>query len=508
MEAALAQKRKANALASLGKEQEASFETETETETDRQKFKKIDDTDVKNAKGGSENNSSNSTNLPVTVSAPVPAPASKSASAPGPAIAQNYKYKSKNSYSKIRRCIIQNDGKPESMVKLIGLKNLFSKGLPKMPRDYIVRLVFDRRHKSLAILSSDADLERNPAVEGTDDEIVGAICYRAYHEMKFAEIAFCAVAQSQQVKGYGTKLMNLLKMHAVTEGVEYFITYADNYATGYFKKQGFTRTITMPKSRFHGLIKDYDGGTLMECYVHPSIDYTRIPEMIKAQKEYILDRVRDVSKSDKVVYPPLPRGWTPDGQARANANANGNGNGNANANSLEAGSGAHSGNSLRKNTRGGKTKTGMIIPTLSSRGNEAALRAMAIPGMAEAGWTMTDLLASTAAAKDNDRQRNHLKSELLTIIRKVEDQQFAWPFREPVDTTEVTDYLGVVKEPIDLSTMDKRIRKGDWYKSKQHLQVDMMMMVNNCKAYNDATSQYFECATNLEKFLKVIFQDA
>jgi len=35
--------------------------------------------------------------------------------------------------------------------------------------------------------------------------------------------------------------MCLLKQHAVTEGVEFFITYADNYAIGYFKKQGFTR---------------------------------------------------------------------------------------------------------------------------------------------------------------------------------------------------------------------------------------------------------------------------
>jgi len=80
-----------------------------------------------------------------------------------------------------------------------------------------------------------------------DDEIIGGICYRAYNDMpepnssneeigegpmRFAEIAFCAVSASQQVKGYGTKLMNLLKMHAVTEGIEYFITYADNYAIG------------------------------------------------------------------------------------------------------------------------------------------------------------------------------------------------------------------------------------------------------------------------------------
>ena len=35
--------------------------------------------------------------------------------------------------------------------------------------------------------------------------------------------------------------MNMLKHHVVTEGIEYFITYADNYAIGYFKKQGFTK---------------------------------------------------------------------------------------------------------------------------------------------------------------------------------------------------------------------------------------------------------------------------
>jgi Transcription factor involved in chromatin remodeling, contains bromodomain len=99
-----------------------------------------------------------------------------------------------NEYSMIRKCIVENDGKEENLVRLIGLKNLFSKQLPKMPRDYIVRLVFDRRHKSLAILSDD------PNVQGTDDEIIGGICYRAYPEMKFAEIAFCAVSQTQQVK--------------------------------------------------------------------------------------------------------------------------------------------------------------------------------------------------------------------------------------------------------------------------------------------------------------------
>jgi hypothetical protein len=100
----------------------------------------------------------------------------------------------KNSYDSIRYCIISNDGNKDNWVKLIGLKSLFAKMLPKMPKEYIVRLVFDKRHKSLAILSDD------PAVQGLDEEIIGGICYRPYPEMKFAEIAFCAVSMNQQVK--------------------------------------------------------------------------------------------------------------------------------------------------------------------------------------------------------------------------------------------------------------------------------------------------------------------
>jgi histone acetyltransferase len=252
--------------------------------------------------------------------------------------------------------------------------------------------------------------------------------------------------------------MNLLKQHAVTEGVEYFITYADNYAIGYFKKQGFTKAISMPKGRFHGLIKDYDGGTMMECYIHPSIDFTRIPEMIEAQRNFILKRIETVAKSHKVVYPPLPKGFRP---------------------SLDS----------------------------VSRANEAAARAMAIPGVAEAGWTMADLLVSTGGAKDADKQKNALKSELMALARKTEEQQFAWPFREPVDTAEVKDYLEIIKDPIDLSTIEKRIRKGDWYKSKQMLYVDLQRMASNCKMYNDSSSPYYECAVSLEKFLSNLFHD-
>ena len=48
--------------------------------------------------------------------------------------------------------VVNNDGKSRSMIILTGLKCIFQKQLPKMPKDYIARLVYDRTHLSMAIV--------------------------------------------------------------------------------------------------------------------------------------------------------------------------------------------------------------------------------------------------------------------------------------------------------------------------------------------------------------------
>lgn len=96
------------------------------------------------------------------------------------ASAATYNNNNKDDYSNLKWIVVRNDGKPESMIKLVGLKSLFAKQLPKMPRAYIARLVLDPRHTSLAILSDKPDLK------DTDEEIIGGICYRAFPEMRFA----------------------------------------------------------------------------------------------------------------------------------------------------------------------------------------------------------------------------------------------------------------------------------------------------------------------------------
>ena len=48
--------------------------------------------------------------------------------------------------------MIHNDRTHERMKLLIDLKNIFARQLPKMPKEYIVKLVFDRNHESMVIL--------------------------------------------------------------------------------------------------------------------------------------------------------------------------------------------------------------------------------------------------------------------------------------------------------------------------------------------------------------------
>ena len=48
-----------------------------------------------------------------------------------------------------------------------------------------------------------------------------------------AEIAFLAVTATEQVRGFGTRLMNIYKDLMRKKGIQYLLTYADNYAIGY-----------------------------------------------------------------------------------------------------------------------------------------------------------------------------------------------------------------------------------------------------------------------------------
>ncbi|KAK4109470.1 histone acetyltransferase GCN5 [Canariomyces notabilis] len=277
--------------------------------------------------------------------------------------------------------VVNNDGARDSWIILTGLKCLFQKQLPKMPKDYIARLVYDRTHLSLALL-------RMPL------EVVGGITFREFRARKFAEIVFCAVSSDQQVKGYGAHLMAHLKDYVRASGpVMHFLTYADNYATGYFQKQGFTKEISLDKSIWMGYIKDYEGGTLMQCSLLPRIRYLEVGRMLLKQKETVLAKIRPLSKSH-LIHPP-PQEWVKD----------------------------------------------VVAP----------IDPLCIPAIRATGWSPDmDQLSRVP------RRGPHF-NELRRFLYQIQNHKQAWPFLNPVNKDEVPDYYNVIANPMDLSTVEEKL---------------------------------------------------
>ncbi len=81
--------------------------------------------------------------------------------------------------------------------------------------------------------------------------------------------------------------MNYLKDYHIKNNIYHFLTYADEFATGYFKKQGFTTQINLDKTLYQGYIKEYEGATLMGCELNPNIQYVEFSLVLKKQKDII-----------------------------------------------------------------------------------------------------------------------------------------------------------------------------------------------------------------------------
>ncbi|VEV55696.1 histone acetyltransferase GCN5, putative [Plasmodium vinckei vinckei] len=319
---------------------------------------------------------------------------------------------------------ITNDREPDHLIKLITLKNIFSRQLPKMPREYIVRLVFDRNHYTFCLLKKNT--------------VIGGVCFRPYFEQKFAEIAFLAVTSTEQVKGYGTRLMNHLKEHVKKFGIEYFLTYADNFAIGYFRKQGFSQKISMPKERWFGYIKDYDGGTLMECYIFPNINYLRLSEMLYEQKKTVKKAIHFIKP--QIIF------------------------------------------------------KGLNYFTENKGGN---LHPSNIPGLLEIGWKKEH---RDMTAKKTHHKEIQLKDQIINVLDYLEKQQSAWPFLKPVSLSEAPDYYDIIKEPTDILTMRRKARHGE-YKTKEDFGIELKRMFDNCRLYNAPTTIYFKYANELQALI-------
>lgn len=319
------------------------------------------------------------------------------------------------------------DAEPvQSMGVLLELKNIFQKQLPKMPKEYVTRLLFDIKHRSVVVHSRQ------------EQKVIGGICFRPFYEQGFAEIVFCAVNSDSQIKGYGEFMMNMLKHTIRTEfalavkggssRIVYLLTYADNHAIGYFRKQGFTKEITFVG--WKGRIKDYEGGTLMQGKILPNIDYANIYDMLTARRVQLLDILRKE-------YPEAHRQYVLSPEQLQNKN----------------------------------------------------MSPEDIPGLLEGGYQPTEKVVGGES----------LTELLMYLCAELQKHNSAWPFLEPVDPQVVTDYRSIIKHPMDLGTVKKKILAGV-YGAFEEMNADIQLIISNCLLYNPPNTLYAKCAKKLDDF--------
>ncbi|KAI5829511.1 hypothetical protein K523DRAFT_242001 [Schizophyllum commune Tattone D] len=335
-----------------------------------------------------------------------------------------------------------NDGEPRSSILFTGLKTLFQKQLPKMPREYIARLVYDYNSRALAIIKRGL-------------KVVGGILFRPFPQRGFAEIVFFAIASVDQVRGYGAMLMDHFKMHIRKEypDMQYFLTYADNYAVGYFEKQGFSKEISLDRSVWAGYIKDYEGGTIMQCTLLPKVDYLKKQEIVRTQQEAVLKKIREISRSH-IVHQGIPEEVWAKAMAKRPPN---------------------------------------YEP--KEKKDEMVLSQEEVPGLKESGWT-PDMIVVTQVPR-----RNPDFAYMERLLADLKSHSKAWPFLKPVNKDEVADYYDVIKEPMDFEKMEHKLTTLQ-YNNVDEFVVDAQLVFDNCRKYNPSDSVYAKAANGLEKFMK------
>ncbi|XP_012059289.1 PREDICTED: bromodomain-containing protein 2-like [Atta cephalotes] len=106
------------------------------------------------------------------------------------------------------------------------------------------------------------------------------------------------------------------------------------------------------------------------------------------------------------------------------------------------------------------------------------------------------------------RITNQLQFLQKGVLKPVWKHQFAWPFQQPVDAKRLNlpDYHKIIKKPMDLGTIKKRLENSYYWSGKECIQ-DFNTMFTNCYVYNKPGEDVVVMAQALEKlFLTKVAQ--
>lgn len=88
---------------------------------------------------------------------------------------------------------------------------------------------------------------------------------------------------------------------------------------------------------------------------------------------------------------------------------------------------------------------------------------------------------------------------LKRLVKQIQQHKNAWPFMEPVDPREAPTYYKVIKEPMDLQSVERKVNE-QIYSTLSEFIGDMTKIFDNCRYFNPKDSEFYRCAEGLEAF--------
>ncbi|XP_022816872.1 bromodomain adjacent to zinc finger domain protein 2B isoform X5 [Spodoptera litura] len=85
------------------------------------------------------------------------------------------------------------------------------------------------------------------------------------------------------------------------------------------------------------------------------------------------------------------------------------------------------------------------------------------------------------------------------LLCEMECHEHAWPFLLPVNTKQFPQYKKVIKCPMDLSTIKKKLQDNT-YKCKEEFASDVRLMFSNCEVFNEDDSPVGRAGHNMRQF--------
>lgn len=102
---------------------------------------------------------------------------------------------------------------------------------------------------------------------------------------------------------------------------------------------------------------------------------------------------------------------------------------------------------------------------------------------------------------------NPIEATMGKLLEAIETKDTTEIFREPVDVSEVPDYMDVVTHPMDLSTIRLKLMSGIYF-SLDAMQADFDLMIRNCLAYNNKDTIFYRAGVRMRDQCAPLFRTA